>query len=305
MLSETVSTSDPSLPPRAGIALLTLQLRAALNEAAEAESAGSADHDAARDQLRARLHPLLDERRRALDQALFEAQAHAHAKVAAAHRAAAVLAIQTTKRAAAAALVHASVAARSEPAVPTVAAFYDEEPIVAAVDARVVADPAVENALAGNTPAADTARLVADLEWPITQVIPSLSATVVTPCDDAMSDGPVVAVADTAEAPADVRWSWPPPPPPPPTTNPTSITTNLVIDAEAFATVFATVFASVLDERLSALGTGVAPWHGYVPAPIAPAPVKQSFWAHARHTDVLLLTFAMIIGLVILAAWLA
>ena len=39
--------------------------------------------------------------------------------------------------------------------------------------------------------------------------------------------------------------------------------------------------------------------------PIAPTvPVKQSFWSHAKHVDVLLLSAAMVIVLVVLAAWL-
>ena len=35
-----------------------------------------------------------------------------------------------------------------------------------------------------------------------------------------------------------------------------------------------------------------------------PPPVKQSFWSHAKHVDVLLLSAAMVIILVVLAAWL-
>ena len=39
--------------------------------------------------------------------------------------------------------------------------------------------------------------------------------------------------------------------------------------------------------------------------PVAPPPpVKQSFWSHAKHVDVLLLSAAMVIVLVVLAAWL-
>ena len=36
-----------------------------------------------------------------------------------------------------------------------------------------------------------------------------------------------------------------------------------------------------------------------------PVPVKQSFWTHARHPDVILMSLTMVIVLVILAAWLA
>lgn len=295
-----MSTNEPSLPPRAGIALLTLQLRAALQEATEAEAAGAINHVAAREQLRARLDPLVDAQRRALDRGLCEAQAEADAKVAAAHRAATVMATQVAKRAAVLAEAALPISARIEPAMPPVAALYDEEAVAS-----------VENARAAEAP-----RPAAEVERPITQVISSFSAAVFAPPAVVVSQQPAVcAITDTVAAPADVREmssfappmppTPPTPPPPPAPTKLTSTTTTVVIDAEAFATVFATVFASVLDERLSALGTGLAPWAGHVPSPVGPAPVKQSFWAHARHTDVLLLTFAMVIALVILAAWLA
>lgn len=77
---------DPvDLPPRAGIALLTLQLRAALQAAADAEAEeASWDLDAAVEQLRARLAPLVEDRRNALDEALSQARAEADAAVASA-----------------------------------------------------------------------------------------------------------------------------------------------------------------------------------------------------------------------------
>jgi hypothetical protein len=71
-----------TLSPRAAIALLSLQLRAAVQEAETAEAeAAVVDEDAARAQLRARLEPLIDERRRALDDALSSARAEASAAV--------------------------------------------------------------------------------------------------------------------------------------------------------------------------------------------------------------------------------
>jgi hypothetical protein len=83
---------------------------------------------------------------------------------------------------------------------------------------------------------------------------------------------------------------------------------NVVIDAEAFARVFAAAFSSLLDERLATAGAVQSqpiypPMYAQLPVP--PAVVKQSFWSHAKHVDVLLLSGAMVIVLVVLAAWLA
>ncbi len=71
----TPSTSQ-SLSPRAGVAVLTLQLRNILQEAVAAEAeVASLDVDAAVWQLRARLGPLIEDRRRALAE---ELQAEEH-----------------------------------------------------------------------------------------------------------------------------------------------------------------------------------------------------------------------------------
>lgn len=77
---------DPvGLPARAGTALLMLQLRTALQEAAETEAEeASWNLDTALAQLRARLGPLVEDRRRALDLALAQARTEADAAVAAA-----------------------------------------------------------------------------------------------------------------------------------------------------------------------------------------------------------------------------
>lgn len=84
----------------------------------------------------------------------------------------------------------------------------------------------------------------------------------------------------------------------------TTVPISIVIDADAFARVFASVFSTILDERMP---TGPGTYSGPMYAPMimpAAAPVKQSFWSHAKHVDVLLLSAAMIIVLVVLAAWL-
>ena len=102
MLSETLPTGDsgPSLSTapgtalsvRAGIARLTLQLRALLQEAVAAEAeVANADEQEACDELRGRLEPLMAERRRILEETLQAAREDAAAQVSAAHRDAAAL----------------------------------------------------------------------------------------------------------------------------------------------------------------------------------------------------------------------
>lgn len=82
---------------------------------------------------------------------------------------------------------------------------------------------------------------------------------------------------------------------------------TIVIDAEAFARVFASVMMGMLDERAAALGTAPqwAMQQAPSPQPLPAPPVKQSFWKHAWHADVVLLGLSTVIVLVVLAAWLA
>jgi hypothetical protein len=96
MLVERPESGDSSLPPpggatelppRAVTARLTLQLRAARRDVEVAEEAEvAADAEVARQQLRDRLNPMLDDRRRVLHQALVAEQAEAAELVADAHR---------------------------------------------------------------------------------------------------------------------------------------------------------------------------------------------------------------------------
>ncbi len=87
MSTDAPSSEASALSPRAGIALLTLQLRTSLQEAATLEAAESTiDEAAARAQLRERLDPLIEERRRGLDEAVAGERAAAAEAVAAARR---------------------------------------------------------------------------------------------------------------------------------------------------------------------------------------------------------------------------
>ena len=87
-----------SRPTRAGIAQMTLQLRALLRDAtAEEERAAIVDADGAREKLRARLGPLVDERRRGLDESLAAARADAAAVIAAARAEASSMGVEATQ----------------------------------------------------------------------------------------------------------------------------------------------------------------------------------------------------------------
>jgi hypothetical protein len=74
---------------------------------------------------------------------------------------------------------------------------------------------------------------------------------------------------------------------------------TVVIDAAALAQIMAAALAALLDERPSL-------WRDARAAPAGNSlPSKPSFWSHARQLDVLLSGLAVVIVLVILAAWLA
>jgi hypothetical protein len=89
---------SPAEPTRVGIALLTLQLRASLQDAAAADAVGAGIQPAdAVAELRARIAPLLQAHRKSLDEALERERAQAAAAVSAAHReASAIVAAAST-----------------------------------------------------------------------------------------------------------------------------------------------------------------------------------------------------------------
>jgi hypothetical protein len=101
-------TATPSvLAPRAAVALLTLQLRAASQEAVAAEHAVvDVDTAAVVSELRSRIGPLAEDRRRALDDELARTRAEVVASVAAARTEAMAIVAEATDGAAAADAVH-------------------------------------------------------------------------------------------------------------------------------------------------------------------------------------------------------
>lgn len=301
MLGEELSWDAPPAPAQPRVALLKLQLRAALREAAEAEAAEAAiDIDAAVAELRGRLEPLFDERRASLAESLAGEHRRAEAAVAAARRAAAVMLAQ-----AAAAPVDVPVAAPAAPLdvpivepldVPVAApAAPVEVPVVEPLDVPVVEPVAVQV----DVPIVEPVDVPVDVPLaaePVVEPLPPLAD---------IFDLPLIPEVDPGTN-DEIRWAAQLPPPA------AGGGTNLVIDAEGFARLLASMVAGLVDERLRA--GGMAPTPQYQPQPyqyglpVAPAPAapveKRSFWKHAWHADVVLLGISTVIVLVVLAAWL-
>lgn len=269
MLSDALSNTGTALSPRASVAMLTLQVRAAVQAADDAEAAEAlADDHEAREELRSRLDPLLADRRAELERSLTAAREAAAAKVAAARRAADVM----VARASATPPPTVSTPELAVTVVPTWAA----EPVIAPTSVielpslAPVAAPAVEPQPQPLAPAA----------------APALSPFVVATEPPPVATTPPLSAAAQPTAPPSAPLA----------------PVNIGIDAEAFARVFAAVFATMLDERLA---SGVMPTTHLPGLGAPPVPAKKGFWASALHVDVLLLGAAMVIMLIVLAAWLA
>lgn len=289
------------LPPRATIALLTLRVRAAMNEATEAEAAAAAlDADAAVSQLRARLGPLIEERRTALAWELDEERAACAASLAAARRAAE--------------------SARAEQAVPR----RGEDLALVGIDD--LADPselAGLAALAGlvATDPVDASPAADLIDVSVSEAGDVGDVGVVTPLDigevvqsDEPSDGDVADDSDTIDGVDDTTA----------VTTSADVTTvmpsvalagvavtgvasggagavQVVLDPDSFARAFAAALAPVLEALERSPGPG-----SYLPPRYEPGPgraTRSSFWAHAWHPDVLLSALAMVIVIVVLIAW--
>jgi molybdopterin converting factor small subunit len=291
MLGEELSWDAPPAAAQPRVALLKLQLRAALREAADAEAAEAAiDVEAAVAELRSRLEPLFQERRVSLEATLEAERGRADAEVAAARRAAAVMLAQAA-------------------AVPMVAA---EEPVVAPVEEPVVVP--VEEPVVAPVEEPVVVPVEEPVVVPVVEPVAIESAIEAPPLAD-IFDVPLVPEVDPGTN-DEIRWAAQLPPPV------AGSGTNLTIDAEGFARMLATMVAGVVDERLRASGVIPAPQFQqpqfqqvpYQPQPyqyglpVAPAPAapveKRSFWKHAWHADVVLLGISTVIVLVVLAAWL-
>jgi hypothetical protein len=320
------------LPPRAAVALLTLQLRGLEREIAEAERAAAAvDPAATRDELRAKLAGIVDERRRALAAELEAARVEAAGAIAAAHAEAARAEVAST-----ALLVDqaptfdaptgaptdvptddGSTAVPESPAPSALAA-----PAVGLVDridpdeVEVVFDAPIEPAPVDPP---DVARVVTVPVGaaPVPPPPVDRSPTDPSPTDpwptEVLPITPTIAVAATgagwaAPAADATRFDEPADLDTPRTTSLAGLVTavdgdtravNVVIDAESFARAFAAAIAPVIEAR--AQQPPVIPESYFRALPSAPA--KKGFWSHAWHPDVLLSLLAMIIVLVVLVAW--
>ena len=330
MLSEARSAGTAGAAPRAGIALLTLLLRSALKEAADAEAAADEIARAStRDELRARLAPLLEQRRGDLDASVAHARAEAAGVLSAAHREAAAIVADAAPPIADVTAWLEDTLEHEEVGAPPASASMQAEQHVSHVDSRYTSAMSQRAELAQlalqlraalhEASDAESAAVVADHaamrdsseSYDLTQRRVDLDASLA----HARAEATAVIVAAHREAativaaatrPLPVAVIVPEEPLPARATEPTPITA--VVDGEAFAKVFATVFATMLDERLAAGGAGLVARPVDQSTSLLAAPtvaVKQSFWAHARHLDVLLLSAAMVIVLVVLAAWLA
>ena len=327
MIDEAPMSDRTRLSPRAGIAVLSLQLRSTVQEAIEAEAAADAiDVEGALWQLRSRLTPLIDERRRALDDDVAEERARGAEAIAAAHLEAERIVAAAIEAAAARAMAGHAAAELARRAAEAQALWEPVVEVLPEPDVEVLPEPDVEV-----SPEPDVAAPI-ELEAPVELASPVLF-------DQAEFWAPEVDAADSEPLPPPppVLLLRPPPPPvlllpppelpvlPPPSAPMTLVLPgvdgrpddefaawapnidrggpqplHVVLDADSFARAFAAAMAPILEARAQA-PQYLYPPAGYV-APQAP-PVKRSFWAHAWHPDVLLSGLAMVIVIIVLVAW--
>lgn len=317
MIDESTAVDPSTLSPRAAVALLTLQLRSTLQEAVDAESeAASMDVDAALWQLRSKLEPLFEDRRRALQEELRGEQERADAAVAAARVDAAQIVAEALARADAARVQAARAAAVEADRLAAVRRAAEQLALMEA--ARNGAAAETHDVVDGRTPGLDDVAPSNHVLAPPPRVptVP-LAASIVADADATRIDQPLVAVDESADAASDLTsWAADAPLPVEPRSptvrlpvlpvDPTAVgpgqreAMHVVIDAESFAKAFAAALAPVIEARNQAPVYGPYP-PGYMPAP-ASAP-KRSFWAHAWHPDVLLSGLAMVIVIIVLIAW--
>ena len=332
-MSSDILVADASgLSPRAHIALLTLQLRAALREAEEAELAEEEwDADAATAHLRVRLQPLVDERGAALDDDLARARAEAAARIESVRAVLDEAPPRDQVRSAAPLDDDAHL-------LDLVEASYVVEVTAVVIDRPLIDRPLIDRPLI-DRPRIDEVALVA---VPTIVDVPSAFAApvIALPVADRHQStrppmiGPSFAppVADRTIAdvepivPSGLRsaehlnaaWGRPSTSAAPLTaddvraivaellaettarhTAPLPVATDPEAFSRAFASAFGAALGAALDERLVRLPYG-APLG--TPRYVAPSP-KRSFWANMWHADVMMSLLAAVIVLVVLIAW--
>lgn len=334
MSGDAAIIGEPSLSPRASIARLTLQLRAAVFEAEEAERAGAHEVDADAE-LRARLLPLLREREQALETEL------AHARAAAAKRVATVrdeLERAGTSRAAAEAgrldppRISRAVAEFDDAATivgEPRSSFAAEAGALAFAGAPAVAVGLMSSHAAGGDRAVHTSASVSAAAGSPTGEVDAAGWVMEAPTVAAESPatlGPV----EAGLAAAGVDGPGGSEPPAPLTADDVRAIVDEAlrrfaadqvatqrhvssasgsVDPDALARTIAAAFAASLstmaDERMAALGSVslYGPTWARHPNAAAPASVKKSFWTNMWHADVVLSLVAALIVLVVLIAW--
>lgn len=280
----TASTGDVSaLPPEAAVAMLTLRLRGAIQEADRAEAAErAADHDAARREMRTRLDAMIAERSRVHEAALQAAVDAAGRDVDAARRAAATIAAERradAEREAAA----AATAAAAVTALTTISAGAGPAPAPAASAAPVTGSAEPFAVPPPTPPSADRMADGADDRAPHGHAGAGQGAPL--GAAEAGAGGAGSAAAGSAGATGPLHGTAAP---------------QVMVDAEVLARVFATVFSSMVDERLAAWSRAAA---GPQALPPAAQRRRSSVLGYLKHPDVLLLAAATVICLIVLVSW--
>ena len=270
--------------------MLSLQLRSTVQDAIDAEAAADAiDVDGALWQLRSRLTPLIDERRRALEDEVARERTRGAEAIADAHAEAERITIAAIEAAAARAM-----AARAATELARRSAELE-----AIAQPPAAAPPPLFDQTQSSGPGADEATTPGEF------VAAAESATLPPPLPPPMPGSGLLSPGTTpdtlvlleVEPSSDDVWARTMDRPDRTEAPPTM---QLVLDADSFARAFAAAMAPILEAR-EQQPQYVLPPAAYL-QPQAPPP-KRSFWAHAWHPDVLLSGLAMVIVIIVLVAW--
>lgn len=264
------------LPPEALVAMLTLRLRDAEQQADRAEALATAagEHDALAE-LRIRLASMLREREQVHKEALERLRARAAADIEFAKSAAAAIAVASTEAGDTAA---SNESPGVEAVLPTEAATSPAPELPVMAEAPGV--PAVEARHA--TPSEQDVPSTADV--PIAPLGPTEGPKAESSLPSTVASARPVANADRVSVAAGRPG-----------------TTQVVVDAEVLGRVLASVFSSMLDERLAAWAKATAGPPAIGPGGATARP--KAVWQYLRQPDVALIAIATTICAVVLVSW--
>lgn len=275
----TVTVFDgPDVQPavhaaRAGVAVLALQVRAAVHEADLAERSRDVRWESAREVLRMSLDELLDERRSALDHALAEARAEAATTVAAAHAEADRIVVEARRR-------QVEIRQRLDPDEPRPGGGPPAEPTAVTPPRSAYAEPPVDEPEKAVVEPAES-EAVAGTETHEPDPEPAWGEE---PPDSA-----------THPSSADAAGSLGPQP------------QALLLTAEGVAQLLQAAVAAGVSQAF--LATGGAPTPTPLPAPplavpsATPVVVRRPLWRRLLYVDVVLPLIAVLVVVVVLLAW--